>query len=244
MPKFVWAHAMLSSVRHEDALGLFDWRPAAKTSTIVRYDARGHGTAVVQYEDRAYRWSALVDDMLREAGDGPFVAAGAGMGAATALLAAVRAPRRVAALILAIPPAAWENRSEQVARYRALAENVERRRPGSLLAASSVIGQPQFVTRAVPGTPAAAARQVLTMDRRAVPAILRGAALSDLASRDEIRSVIVPTLILAWEDDPGHPIATAETLATLMLQSELHVAGDIDAVRSWPKLVCDFLATV
>jgi pimeloyl-ACP methyl ester carboxylesterase len=244
LPTFVWAHAMLSSVRHEDALGLFDWRSATETSRVVRYDARGHGTALVQYEDRAYRWSALVDDMLREAGEGPFVAAGAGMGAATALHAAVVAPLRVAGLVLAIPPAAWEHRLEQAARYQELAWTVERRGAAALVQASPVTGRPQFVATAVPGESAATARQLLAMDRRALPAILRGAALSDLANREEVRGVIVPTLILAWDGDPGHPLATAETLASLMVQSELHVAPDMDAVRTWPKLVRDFLATI
>lgn len=243
-PRFVWAHGVLSSVRHEAETGLFDWRCTAGMADLVRYDARGHGTGSVQYETRAYRWSALVDDMLREAGDGPFVAGGAGMGAATALLAAVRAPRRVAALVLAIPPTAWKDRSGEADRYQKLAATVERRGPAALITDSPVGGQAPFVSEAVPYCGEACARQVFSMDRRALPAILRGAAVSDLPAREEVRLVIVPTLILAWSDDAGHPVATAEMLADLMVQSELQVAADMDAVRSWPKLVRDFLATV
>ncbi len=244
LPRFVWAHGVLSSVRHEAEIGLFDWGCAAGMADLVRYDARGHGTGSVLYETRAYRWSALVDDMLREAGNGPFVAGGAGMGAATALLTAVRAPRRVAALVLAIPPTAWEDRSDEAARYQKLAATVERRGPAALVAESPVGGQAPFVSEAVPDGAEACARQLFSMDRRALPAILRGAAVSDLPSPKEVRLVVVPTLILAWSGDAGHPVAIAETLADLMIQSELQVAADMDAVRSWPKLVRDFLATV
>jgi hypothetical protein len=56
--------------------------------------------------------------------------------------------------------------------------------------------------------------------------------------------VIVPTLILAWPDDPEHPLSTVDELAGLLLQPEVHVASDIEALRRWPLLVRDFLAQV
>ncbi len=87
-------------------------------------------------------------------------------------------------------------------------------------------------------------RHLLTMDETLVPAILRGAAASDLPSPEVVRTVIVPTLILAWAGDPAHPLSTAEALAGLMLQAELHVARDFDDVRTWPRLVRDFLVAL
>jgi 3-oxoadipate enol-lactonase len=77
-----------------------------------------------------------------------------------------------------------------------------------------------------------------------VPSILRGAALSDLPTREELHGVVVPTLILAWTGDPAHPVSTAETLAELMVMSELHVASDLAGVRRWPQLVRDFLGGI
>jgi len=82
------------------------------------------------------------------------------------------------------------------------------------------------------------------MDRKAMPSILRGAASSDLPRRDEVRAIVVPTLILAWTGDPAHPVSTAETLAELMVLSELHVARDLAGVRRWPQLVSDFLGSI
>jgi len=82
------------------------------------------------------------------------------------------------------------------------------------------------------------------MEEKAVPAILRGAAASDLPSRDEVRSIVVPTLILGWADDPAHPAPMAESLAELLVLSELHVADDLAGIRAWPELVRDFLAGI
>src|SRR5918912_1701304 len=125
---FVWAHGLHSSMAHEDELGLFDWESLRDVARVVRYDARGHGGAYCQYEDRAYRWPTLVDDMLWAAGaEGPFVAGGACMGAATALYTALRAPRRVQAVVIAMPPAAWDSRDGQIEIYVKAAKIVERR---------------------------------------------------------------------------------------------------------------------
>jgi 3-oxoadipate enol-lactonase len=79
------------------------------------------------------------------------------------------------------------------------------------------------------------------MDEKVVPAVLRGAAASDLPSRDELRTIVVPTLILAWADDPSHPLATAEALAEHLVLSELEVAHDLAGVRAWPDRVRAFL---
>lgn len=239
---FVWAHALGSSVAHEDELGLFDWSQVAEVAQVVRYDARGHGAADPQYEERAFRWSALVDEMLWAAPTGPFVAGGVGMGSATALFAAARAPRRVQALVLALPPPAWEGRKRERDSHRAAAKTVERR---GLSAYERVVRrqpQPRILAEELPHAEELTLRQVRSMDEAALPAILRGAASSDLPPRQEVHAVVVPTLILAWEGDPGHPVSTAEELADLMVMSELHVATELADVRRWPGLVRDFLA--
>ena len=79
------------------------------------------------------------------------------------------------------------------------------------------------------------------MDEKALPAILRGSALSHLPCREEIAGLVLPALILAWDGDPEHPVATAEALADALMLSELHVATDLADVRQWPKLIAHFL---
>jgi 3-oxoadipate enol-lactonase len=243
---FVWAHGLNSCMAHEDELGLFDWSCAEDVAKVVRYDARGHGGCECgHFEDRAYRWSSLVDDMLRAPGhQGPFVAGGASMGAATALYAAVRAPRRIQGLVVVTPPSAWETRSAQAKVYEAAARLVERRGMPGYVKAIQAVGQPRILDEELPEARTIWLRHLRRMNEKVMPSILRGAASSDLPSREEIHNVVVPTLILAWSGDPAHPVSTAETLAELMAMSELHVADDLAAVRRWPELVREFLGGI
>lgn len=239
---FVWAHGLGSSMAHEDALGLFDWSPVCTVANVVRYDARGHGeTPALQFDDWAFRWPAGVDDMLRAARSGPFVAGGAGMGCATALYTALRAPRRAQALVLAIPPVAWEARAEEARRYEQAARMADTLGVAAWADSLRREEQPPILAEAVPDAPQLLRQSFLAMEEKVVPALLRGAAASDLPPRDEIRSIVMPALILAWPGDPGHPVATAEALADLLVLSELHVADDLAGVRTWPGLVRDFL---
>ncbi|MDQ4133845.1 MAG: alpha/beta hydrolase [Actinomycetota bacterium] len=227
---FVWAHGLGSSVAHEDAQGLFDWAPVYQVAKVVRYDARGHGeTPAIQFDDRAYRWPAGVDDMLRAVESGPFVAGGAGMGCATALYTALRAPRRAHGLVLMTPPVAWEARAEEARRYEAAARMVEEHGVAAWLESLGDEVAPSW------------RESVLAMEEKVLPGLLRGAAVSDLPTREEVRSIVMPALVLARTGDPGHPVAVAEELADLLVLSELHVADKADSVRAWPGLVRDFL---
>jgi len=247
---FVWAHGQNSSVAHERDLGLFDWSSSTGLARVVRYDARGHGRCPpCQYDDFAYRWPCMVDEMLRAGGNvGPFVAGGTGMGAAVALYTAVRAPRRIQALVLVTPPAGWETRPPEAERQTEAARLVERGGVEPYLDWLRAQPRPPVLAeleRAPAGSGVdvleLGARHLRRMEEKVVPSVLLGAAASDLPERDEVRNVVVPTLILAWDGDEGHPLATAEALAERMVMSELHVARNLADVRSWPGLVHDFL---
>jgi 3-oxoadipate enol-lactonase len=238
----VWAHDLISSCAHEDELGLFDWSAVDRIANVVRYDARGHGRSeAMQFYDRAFRWPAMVDDMLRAAGSGPFVAGGVAMGSAVALWTALRAPRRVQGLVLAVPPRAWEDRAPDVSRYEEGARLVETRGLPAWAEALRCQPQPRIFAEELPDARDVSVRHLLTMEEKAVPAILRGAAASDLPSREEVRTIVVPTLILAWADDSEHPVSVAESLAELLVLSEVHVAHDLAAIRAWPGLVREFV---
>ncbi len=80
------------------------------------------------------------------------------------------------------------------------------------------------------------------MDPKLLVPLLRAAARSDLPRPEEARSIIVPTLLLAWEGDPAHPVATAQALADAMVQSDLRIAKDLGDTKAWPSDIEEFLA--
>ena len=70
-----------------------------------------------------------------------------------------------------------------------------------------------------------------------LPWVFRGAARSDLPDRKALRSIDLPTTILAWTDDPAHPLSTAETLLDLLPRATLQVASTRAEVHLWPAVL-------
>jgi len=238
-PPFVWAHGLTSSMAREDEAGLFDWSRVQAEREVVRYDARGHGRSGAAGGEAAYGWDELAGDMFAVAdacGIGRFAAGGASMGAATTLHAAVARPDRIEAMVLVIPPTAWESRPAQRGIYEGSAALVEQAGIGGLMEARAALppppifaGHPELL-----GSPPDVAADVL-------PTVLRGAAATDLPPLDVLAALDQPTLVLAWEGDPGHPVSTATALAGALVRAELSVAPTLAEVTHWPALVSDFL---
>lgn len=209
-PPVVWGHGLSSSRAGEDEFGLVDWTVAAPARPVVRYDARGHGESGVDGPPEAYGWDALAADqlaLLDELGVDRYVAAGASMGAATALFSALAAPERVERLILVIPPTGWETRAAQVDIYETMAGIAEAGRIELLVAGvrdlappDPLAGDDRWVDRRI-----AALREA---DPQRLAAVFRGAATADLPAPDQLATIDAPTLILAWSGDPGHPVST------------------------------------
>jgi len=242
---FFWGHGLLCSTAQEDDAGLFDWSDLSQDLRLIRYDARGHGRSEATLAPEGYRWPELAADLLALA-DGlaveRAVLGGVSMGCATALHAACVAPERTLGLVLVAPPTAWRTRPRQARIYRFSAALVRKfgvdpfRWMGQL--AGLAAGDPVL---------AAMQRSVLDhlrrADRRAVVAALLGAAGSDLPDEDALRALEVPALILAWRDDPTHPVSSAERLADLLPEAELRVADSGDDIRGWSAEIRGFLAS-
>ncbi|MBK6277681.1 MAG: alpha/beta fold hydrolase [Gammaproteobacteria bacterium] len=242
---FVWGHALQCSMRADEASGVFDWSGLAPTARVIRYDARAHGESCSELDPRGCAWESLARDMWRVADDCGAerpVLGGASMGCATAVWAAMQRPRRVAGLVLVIPPTAWELRPRQVRSYLMMARLVRIAGRLPFRAANAILGE------RVAGSPLQAiAREVVrglaTRDPRNVEAAFKGAALSDLPAIEDCARLRMPTLILAWRDDSAHPVSIATRLAEAMPKARLVVAeNDID-VRRWPEDVRNFMAS-
>jgi len=156
----------------------------------------------------------------------------------TALYAALMAAERIRALVLATPSTIWETRKAQSVLYNASASIVEtkgvetfvemlRKRP--LL--------PNWLLQAKPADNEKYIKNILAMDAKMLPQILRGSSISDLPPQSEFKAPTIPTLILAWPDDPIHPLQSARELNDLLPASRLVIASGVDDLKRWPQII-------
>jgi pimeloyl-ACP methyl ester carboxylesterase len=228
----------------DDELGLFDFDAIAREASVLRYDARGHGESGSTADSADYHWRALAEDQLALAdrlGINSYVAGGASMGAATALHAAVLAPERIRGLVLMIPPTAWATRAAQTDMYAAMADLVAAGDHATLLAGAAARPAPDPFT----DDPYWGERfeRVLTgTDPERLARVFRGAVTTDLPTEEQVAAIAVPTLILAWTGDPGHPATSAARLQELIPGSELALAATSDGLAGWTSRVVAFLS--
>jgi pimeloyl-ACP methyl ester carboxylesterase len=244
---FVWTHGLTNSMAHEDETGLFDWSALlAAGRRVVRYDVRGHGRSGFTPATGDHAWEELALDLLAlldELGIDRAVLGGASLGSAVSLHAAAVVPDRVAALVLAIPPTAWLTRADQARRYEAAAGLIEARGLGAYIAACRMQPQPPVFSGWLDGLWERLYRSWEAEPetcRQRFPAIFRGAAASTLPDDDVLAGLDVPTLVLAWATDPGHPVSTARRLGELLPDVEVIVDADAEAIAGWPERVLEF----
>lgn len=242
----IWTHALFHPSEVEDHTPLGAMLEAITGHRVIRHDTRGQGRSAPGLDVEAYVWSSLGDDvraLAHVAGGENAVLGGASMGAVASLYAALAGDRlptlAVRGLILVIPPTAWATRPRQSAMYRALSRLLGQR------GVSGVVDLfEQFLSQTVtPGfedaRPALLAN-LRGMDAAALDAVLRASAASDLPPPETLAAITAPALIVAVEDDPGHPRATAEVLAEHLPNATLQIWKRLEA----PQLsaaVHDFL---
>ncbi|WP_052847223.1 alpha/beta fold hydrolase [Streptomyces avicenniae] len=240
-PLIIQAHGMLMSRAVEDAMDLFSWDPvrALPGRRFFRYDARGHGDSAGRPESSDYTYQTVAQDLLELLAhlspERPVTAVGASLGCAAALTAAVKAPERFARLVLLVPPTAWGTRPARADAFRTAAQLVDERGPAAFDTAFAAAPVPASLAGA-PGYPP----RSLGVHPDVLPALLRGAARSDLPPHEALAAVRVPTLVLAWADDPVHPVSTAEQLAELLPDARLHVSPDAADIRTWGERIAAF----
>jgi pimeloyl-ACP methyl ester carboxylesterase len=244
---FIWGHGLTSSMDGEDALDIFKWNDFSNQIQLIRYDARGHGQTASSHKPDHYQWRFLADDMKALADAlriDSYMAGGQSMGSATALYAALKVPHRIEGLVLVTPPTAWEKRKAMSHAYRKMARTSVVL--GGKLMAKLASGRlrkdlPDWLA----GAPEEKIRNTMeglkTMDRRTLSVLYAGAASTDLPSKEVIRSIDIPALILAWTGDPGHPVEIAAELHRLLPQSHLVVAERYSDVEKWPQLMQAFI---
>lgn len=231
-------------MEQENQAGVFGWPNLTDSLQVIRYDARGHGNSDVTADPADYVWDKLAHNMWEVADaytDGQVILGGASMGSATAIYAGLQHPDRVKAMVLAIPPTAWEERPRQTRVYSFLAKMV------------SLVGKaPLWISRLMPAPrqkmgfravfESTTFRLLPHADANGIIAAARGACLTDLPSRESLEKLTMPVLILAWSGDPAHPVSIAQQLAELLPNAQLQVADHPQDPYDWPDLVKEYLA--
>lgn len=240
-PPVGYAHGVPLSRAAVRRLGLLDLDALAVGRRLLTYDQRGHGQSTGRPIAQDYLFENFTRDLLallEELGiDQPMDFAGSSLGSDTALRAAIAAPERFRRLVLMIPPVAWETGVHQTRQlYGDIADTIEEKGAAAWRAEWARMeplpifaGYPEFD---------------LTPDIAddLLSSVFRGVGRSDLPAQDAIATLRHPTLILAWDTDPLHPVATAEKLHELMPASTLHVSTTVAQIKGWNRRIADFLS--
>jgi len=242
----IWGHGLMASIAGDDMASWINWSQLTDVIHLVRYDARGHGQSEMSDMLVDYHWSALARDMIGladQVGLDKFIAGGQSMGCATSIYVALAAPERLKGLVLMNPPTAWETRAAQSTIYGQMADLLDAKGIDYL----AVMMQQQPATGATWHTEAYASRMadfgetLKALNPKAMAMVLRGAQLTNLPPSVELEAIHTPALILAWTDDPGHPISTAEEINRRLPNSRLVIAHNAAEAATWTTEIRTFV---
>ena len=205
----------------------------------IAFDTRGHGESSPAPSGGGYSYGEMVDDLGAvlgaEVGEGRAVLAGHSMGAHTAAAFALRAPERLAGVVLIGPAYPGLPTSDEVlARWDQLADGLEQGGLEGFLAAYERQGlnpewrdtliritRERLSTHAHPEAVAQAMREV----PRDVP----------FDGLEELEFLDLPALVVASYDeaDPGHPYAVADAYAARLPNARLASEGEGESPLAW-----------
>ena len=243
---FLWAHSLMGSMAQDLDGEVLAWRELSDIAQVIRFDARGHGRSEAFGEPEDFRWDSLAGSLWQVADsytEDKVVIGGASMGCATSLYAACQRPEQVRGMVLVIPPTAWELREKMKRNYPIIANivNITRALPLRLLRFVPPAKEEDGFQKNVMSV---MARHLSRVKHIGIVGAMRGASLSDLPPREELKKLTMPVLILAWPDDPTHPLSVAEKLRDTLPNSQLEVIEHADDPYRWPQLVRTFIASL
>ena len=215
-----WMHGMLNSVESDSIYSLVDFARLSEQVQLIRYNASDKSV------NGDYSWNGLVEELngiIDSLGTQKVILGGVSMGSGTALYTAIRHPEKVKALVLVTPPPAWEVRVATQALYEKIALKA---RPDHIPVFLQRIIQrnqdpPEFYEMMFPGTRQKLSDLRMSFDPSYYYSIYHGGAISDFPTRDELKQVKIPTLIVGDPNDLGHPIEVAFEMNALIPASQL-----------------------
>ncbi len=217
-PTTVFAHGLAGSIDETRPFG------SGVEGTRVFFHFRGHGATVGgggrwHYESLAGELRAVVTTFGATRG------LGVSLGSGAVLRAAVSAPHLFDRLVLVLPAAIDQPRTDPaVARLQHQAELIEQRDLAGLAAA--LIAELPASVQDRPDVRLWAARQSRRLSATSVAQALRELpSQHPLDSRDGLAAVSCPVLLIGQEDDTAHPAVVARELAELLPNAEVTIVA-------------------
>lgn len=203
------------------------WAPQtahfAARYTTVAYDLRGQGGT--QVTPGPYRIDQLADDalaLLDALGIERAVFLGVSMGGMVALATALRAPQRIAGLVIADSAAGFSAEARTAWDQRIVAVRGE----GIAPMVETMLGR-WFTDDFRQRHPATAAAVGDVLRRASIDGYLAScAAIRDLDLVDSLPRIACPTLVLCGENDPSTPLSLSEEIAAGIPGARLAVLAD------------------
>ncbi len=199
----------------------------AQKQRVIAYDARGHGSSAHTADPQDYTWAALADDLdglLAALGIGRAHLAGGSLGAGISLMLALRHPEAVASLLLFGPPPvgeAWDGWARNGLRIRAAV--LERDGVEGLVAMQEALPATQERRAYDPAWWEWERRWLLAQNVEGIVACHLGLAEGPGIPLERLGEVQAPTLIVGHPEDPQHPLATVESLASRLPRAEVEL---------------------
>lgn len=218
-PVTVFAHGLAGSIPETRPFG------SGVVGSKAFLHFRGHGASSAP--DSPWTYDALADELRAVADEvGASRALGVSLGAGTLLHVVAAQPARFERLVLALPAAIDQPRSDPaVRRMQQMADHIDR---GDLAAVADVLVQEQPVAaRSRDDVRVWADKQAQRLAESSVTRALRELpSQCPLTDRGVLAEVRCPVLVIAQEDDEAHPVEIAKELTDALPRAELEVFDD------------------
>jgi pimeloyl-ACP methyl ester carboxylesterase len=208
---------------------------------VALLDLLGHGRSDKPLQASAYRMDSYADEVvafLDHLGVDRAVIGGVSLGADVSLQVVVRAPERVAGLLLEMPVLEWAVPTAAMLFTPLLL---------AMHYASGPAGLVARLLRRVPRTGMGSIDSVLealSAPPEVVKAVLHGILTGPVAPTvEQRRAIAVPMLVIAHTSDLIHPFSDAKRLVDIVPQGRLLPARSIFELRITPKRLTGEIAT-
>jgi len=244
-PLVVFGHGLMGNIEQVTPEGL-DLSDVLSRVRLLTFDARGHGQSGGPTDHAQYTWETLGRDMsafVTHAGEESAIIGGASMGAASALWVGVEQPEKVRALVILMPPPLGGPDFQAPDEKNAIAFLDML----SMAIQATGIAQTIEFAKKIPGfgsTPEEAeerAAWLRSQNPLTLMYAIRGLVQSPFHHPDDYARISAPTIIVAHEGDPLHPVRSARLLKEKIPNSELLVAPEPGYWTAHPR---EFLTEV